>query len=189
MSDEFMIKLFQKVRWVAVDCLNGLVSKVENLPFEIGSGEGVDLKLNGRAVAERHCAVNQIQGHGLCLVKQDASLPLMVNGEAVEFCPLKPDVDYAVKIGSHFVALRGGRDVDHWLRGLDCGRWTLTDTAANRVDGPMTLEELCQFAKDQQRHPQTIVQPQGFTKGFFLYEAYEVLAAAQASAAPAVEEA
>ena len=137
-----MIKLFQKVRWVAVDCLNGLVSKVENLPFEIGSGEGVDLKLNGRAVAERHCAVNQIQGHGLCLVKQDASLPLMVNGEAVEFCPLKPDVDYAVKIGSHFVALRGGRDVDHWLRGLDCGRWTLTDTAANRVDGPMTLEEL-----------------------------------------------
>lgn len=184
-----MIKLFQKVRWVAVDCLTGLVSKVENLPFEIGSGEGVDLKLNGRAVAERHCAVNQIQGHGLCLVKQDASLPLMVNGEAVEFCPLKPDVDYAVKIGSHFVALRGGRDVDHWLRGLDCGRWTLTDTAANRVDGPMTLEELCQFAKDQQRHPQTIVQPQGFTKGFFLYEAYEVLAAAQASAAPAVEEA
>jgi len=178
-----MLKLFQKTRWVTVDCLTGEFSKVEHLPFEIGCGEGVDLKLNGGGVAERHCAVNQVHGFGLCLIKQEPSLPLVVDGEAVEFCALKLDVDYAVKIGGHFLAIRGGRDVDHWLRGLDCSQWTLTDTAANQVDGPMGLPELCQFAKDHQRHPQTLVQPRGLSKGFFLYEALEVLAAQQAAAA------
>src|SRR5438477_4720280 len=100
------MNLFGKVRWVLVDCLTGEYSKVETLPFEIGSGEGVDLKLNGQGVAERHCAVNQVKKHGLCLIKQEPNLPLVVDGASVEFCPLAPDVDYAVKVGSHSLALR-----------------------------------------------------------------------------------
>jgi len=179
-----------------VDCLTGESHNVEQLPFEIGAGEGADLKLNGQGVAERHCAINQVKGHGLCLIKQEPSFPLMVNGELIEFCPLVPDTDYAVKVGPHFLALRGGRQVEQWVRGLDCAQWTLRDTANGRVDGPMGLEELCQFAKDQQRHPQTLVQPAGLSKGFFLNDAYEVVAflkaAAQlnplADAQPAVEE-
>lgn len=177
-----MIKLFQKTRWVTVDCLTGDFSKIEQLPFEIGSGEGVDLRLDGQGVAERHCAVNHIKGQGLCLIKQEANLPLVVDGEPIEFCRLLPDVDYAVKIGSHFLAIRGGRDPGNWLRGLDFGQWTLYDTATNREDGPMGLEELCQFAKDHQRHPQTLVRPKGLSKGFFLHEAFEVLTARQAAA-------
>jgi hypothetical protein len=178
-----MFKLFSKAQWVMVDCLSGEYSRVENLPFEIGSGEGVDLKLNGQGVAERHCAINQVKGHGLCLVKQEPNLPLVVDGESVEFCPLQPDVDYAVKIGAHFLALRGGRDVDEWLRGMDFSQWTLRDPASNRADGPMGLEELCQFAKDNLRHPQTVVMPKGLSKGFFLHEAFEAVAALQAAAA------
>ena len=178
-----MIKLFEKTRWVAVDCLTGEVSKVEHLPFEIGSGEGVDLRLDGQGVAERHCAVNKVKNHGLCLIKQEPNLPLVVDGEPIEYCRLLPDADYAVKIGSHFLALRGSRDLGNWLRGLDFGQWTLYDTATNRVDGPMGLEELCRFAKDHQRHPQTLVRPQGLSKGFFLYEAFEVLTARQAATA------
>src|SRR5882724_258971 len=166
-----MIKLFAKVRWVAVDCLTGRASKIISLPFEIGSGDSVDLRLNGRSVAERHCAINQVHGHGLCFIKQDPHASLVVDGESVEFCPLKPDADYAVKVGSHFLAVRGGRDVDRWLRGLDCTQWTLHDPAANRVDGPMSLDDLCRFAKEQQRHPRTLVQPRGFSKGFYLHEA------------------
>lgn len=176
-----MIKLFEKTRWVAVDCLTGDTSKVENLPFEIGSGEGVDLRLDGQGVAERHCAVNKVKNHGLCLIKQEPNLPLVVDGEPIEFCRLLPDSDYAVKIGSHLLAFRGSRDLGSWLRGLDFGQWTLYDAATNHVDGPMGLEELCQFAKDHQRHPQTLVRPQGLSKGFFLYEALEVLTARQAA--------
>jgi hypothetical protein len=178
-----MFKLFSKAQWVMVDCLSGEYSRVENLPFEIGSGEGVDLKLNGQGVAERHCAINQVKGHGLCLVKQEPNLPLVVDGESVEFCPLKPDVDYAVKIGAHFLALRGGRNLEDWLRGMDFSQWSLRDPASNRVDGPMSLEELCQFARDNQRHPQTVVMPKGLSKGFFLHEAFEAVAAMQAAAA------
>jgi len=181
-----VLKVFSKVHWVTVECLTGEHSKVEHLPFEIGSGEGVDLKLNGQGVAERHAAVNQVKGEGLCLIKQEPNLPLVVDGESVEFCRLLPEVDYAVKIGSHFLAIRGSRNLSDWLHGLDCSQWTLHDSATNRVDGPMGLEELCQFARDHQRHPQTVVQPTGLSKGFFLYEAFEVLAAQAASAPDAL---
>jgi hypothetical protein len=177
-----VLNLFGKTLWVVVDCLTGESRKVEQLPFEIGSGGGVDLKLHGAGVAERHCAINQVKGHGLCLIKQEPNLPLVVNGEAIEFCPLAPDKDYAVKVGPHFLAVRGGRQLDSWLRGLDCTQWTLHDTANNRVDGPMGLEELCQFARDQQRHPQSLVQPAGLGKGFFLHEAYEAVASLKAAA-------
>ena len=37
------------------------IPSVEQLPFEIGSGEGVDLKLHSAGVAERHCAINQVK--------------------------------------------------------------------------------------------------------------------------------
>src|SRR5689334_17909786 len=115
------MKLFGKVHWVAVDCLTGELSKIEHFPFEIGAGEGVDLKLNGQGVAERHCAVNQVKGHGLCLIKQEPNLPMVVDGESVEFCPLVPEQDYTLKVGAHFIALRGGKDLDGWVKGLDFG--------------------------------------------------------------------
>ena len=179
-----MFDLLRKLEWVAVDCLTGESCMVKQLPFEIGTGEGVDLKLSRQGVAERHCAINQVKGHGLCLIKQEPNLPLVVDGETIEFCPLAPDTDYAVKVGAHFLALRGGRKVEQWLRGLDCTQWTLEDAASNRVDGPMGLEELCQFARQQQRHPQTLVRPAGLTKGFFLEDAYEVVASLKAAAEP-----
>src|SRR5271154_2299914 len=98
-----------------VDCVTGLSTRVERLPFEIGAGDGVDLRLNGQGVAERHCAVNKVKTHGLCIVKQEANLPLVVDGESVEFCKLTPDIDYAIKVGAHFLALRGSRDLSSWL--------------------------------------------------------------------------
>jgi hypothetical protein len=173
--------LLRKVQWVAVDCLTGESRMVEQLPFEIGAGEGVDLKLNSQGVAERHCAINQVKGHGLCLIKQDPSLPLFVDGQPIEFCPLAPKTDYAVKVGAHFLALRGGRNLEQWVKGLDCTQWTLRDPANHRVDGPMGLAELCQFGKEQQRHPQTLVQPAGLSKGFFLQDALEVVAGLKAA--------
>ncbi|HEV7924756.1 MAG TPA: FHA domain-containing protein [Verrucomicrobiae bacterium] len=176
-----MFDLLRKVQWAAVDCLTGESRMVEQLPFEIGAGEGVDLKLNSQGVAERHCAINQVKGHGLCLIKQDPNLPLFVDGQPIEFCPLAPETDYAVKIGAHFLALRGGRNLDEWIKGLDCTQWTLHDTASHQVDGPMSLVELCKFAKDQQRHPQTLVQPAGLSKGFFLQDAFEVVAALESA--------
>ena len=154
-----------------------------NCPLKSAPGKAWISSSSGQGVAERHCAINQVKGHGLCLIKQEPNLPLVVDGEPIEFCPLAPDTDYAVKVGAHFLALRGGRKVEQWLRGLDCTQWTLHDTANNRVDGPMGLEELCQFAKDQQRHPQTLVQPSGLSKGFFLQDAYEVVASLKAAAA------
>jgi hypothetical protein len=177
-----MFDSWRKVEWMAVDCLTGESRLVEQLPFEIGSGEGVDLKLNSKGVAARHCAINQVKDHGLCLIKQDPSLPLLVDGQPIEFCPLKPEIDYAIKVGAHFLALRGGRKMDEWAKGLDCTQWTLRDPANHQVDGPMPLAALSKFAKEHQRHPQTLVQPAGLSKGFFLQDAFEVVASLEASA-------
>jgi hypothetical protein len=180
-----VLSLFGKTQWLAVDCLTGESRKVEQLPFEIGASGSVDLKLRGPGVAERHCAINQVKGHGLCLIKHDANSSLVVNGQSVEFCPLEPDTDYAVKVGPHFLAVRGGRNVDAWLRGLDCKQWTLHDAANNRTDGPMGLEELCQFAKDQQRHLQAIIRPAGLSQGFFLRDGLEAVTLLKAETKPA----
>ena len=150
-------------------------------PLKSARAEESISKLRGAGIAERHCAINQVKGHGLCLIKQDPGFPLVVNGESVEFCPLDPDKDYAVKVGPQFSGACGaGARSDAWLQGLDCTKWTLRDTANNRVDGPMGLEELCQFAKEQQRHPQTLVQPAGLANGFFLQDAYDAIASLKA---------
>jgi hypothetical protein len=177
--------LFGKTQWVAVDCRTGEARKVEQLPFEIGASGGVDLKLHGSGVAERHCTINQVKGQGLCLIKQEQASVLLVNGQAVEFSPLEPDTDYAVKVGPHFLAIRGGKSVDDWLAALDCKKWSLHDVAHQRVDGPMGLEELCQFAKAQQRPLQAIVRPAGLSQGFFLRDALESIAALAPDAKPA----
>jgi hypothetical protein len=182
-----VIGLFGKVQWIAVDCLTGEARTVERLPFEIGSGVGADLPLSGQGVAERHCAINQVKGHGLCIVKQESAFPLVVDGEPVEFRPLVPETDYAVKIGPHFLALRGSRKPDPWLKALDCAQWTLRDAANNRIDGPMAFDELCKFAREQQRDLQSILQPAGLSKGFLLGDAFEVLTANRGAAHPIPE--
>jgi hypothetical protein len=174
-----VLGLLGKVQWVAVDCVTGEARAVERVPFEIGSGQGADLRLNGHGVGERHCAINQVKGQGLCIIKQDSGFPLVVDGQSIEFGPLLPDNDYAVRVGGHFLALHGGRKLESWLQGLDCAKWTLRDTATNRVDGPMGLEDLCKFAREHQRHPQSLIQPVGLAKGFALQDAYEVVAAIQ----------
>jgi len=165
-----------------VDCLSGECSRIEHLPFEVGSGEGADLRLNGQGVAERHCALNQVKTHGFCLIKHDPNLPLVVDGAPVEYCPLAPDTDYTVRIGHHLLVVHGSRDIEPWLRSLDVTQWSLHDSATNQVDGPLQFEALCQLAMERQRHPQTSVGPQGLTKGFLLYDAYEVASARQAAA-------
>ena len=182
LSRKFVLNLFKKIDWVVVDCMTGLSTKIATHPFEIGTGEGVDLKLNGQGVAERHCAVNQVKGHGLCLIKQEGSQILVVDGQAVDYCKLAPDQDYAIKVGGHFLVIRGGRDLSGWLRGLDFNQWTLQDSATNQIDGPMGFDELCQFAKDHQRNHQTLLMPQGMTNGFLLYDAFEVRSARLAAA-------
>jgi hypothetical protein len=171
-----MLNLFGKAQWAVVDCLTGEALKVEQLPFEIGASASVDLKLNGAGVAGRHCAINQVKGQGLCLIKQEPQAIVIVNGQAVEFAPLEPERDYAVKVGAHFLAIRGGKSIDNWVRGLDGKKWTLHDAPNHRTDGPLPLEELCRFAQQQQRHPQSIVQPAGLSQGFFLRDAVEVVA-------------
>ncbi len=184
-----MFDLLRKSQWAAVDCLTGESFIVEHLPFEIGSGHGADLRLASQGVAERHCAINQIKGQGLCLIKHDPNGVLTVNGSPVDIQPLGSEGELAVKIGAHFVLLRGGRNPEDWIQGIDCAQWTLRDGLTNQVDGPASFGELIKAARENGRHPQSLVQPAGVTQGFLLEDALDVEAslAALARAEPAME--
>ncbi len=170
-----------------VDCVTGVSTKIERFPFEIGSGDGVDFKLNGQGVAERHCAINKTKDRGLGLLKQEGGHVLVVDGEAVDFCKLEPDREYSIRVGGHLLAMRGGRDLDSWLGALDFNQWSLHDSTTNQVDGPMSFEEICQFAKSQQRNPQSRLLAQGLTNGFLLFDGMEVWKAQQTNALDTVE--
>ena len=169
------MNFFKKIDWVVVDCFANTSIKVEGFPFEIGSGEGVDLRLNGQDVAERHCAINPVKGRDLCLIKQEGGHILVVNGQSVEYVQLLPDQDYTIKVGGHFLAVRGSRNIGAWLRALDFSQWTLQDTATNQTDGPMGFDELCQFAKEHQRNHEAQLFAQGLGGSFLLYDAFEVI--------------
>ncbi|MBI4328049.1 MAG: hypothetical protein HY674_22690 [Chloroflexi bacterium] len=169
-----MINLFRKTRWAVFNCLTGEFITVEKLPFEMGSGDGVDLKLNGEGVLEKHCAISQVKGFGICLVKKDELAQMFLNGVAADFSELKTGADFSLKIGSCLLAIRGGRDLEDWRRTLDQNEWTLFDAAGNAVEGPLPLPDLCRMARQRQRDLQAIALPKGLTMGFYLHQVLEV---------------
>lgn len=163
-----MLGLFGKVRWALFDCVAGAGAEVERLPFEIGSDEAVDFRLDGAGVWARHCALAQVKGRGLCLLKRDEQAPLLLNGLPVELEALAPEQDYSLQVGSHFLLLRGGKDLEAWRAGLDAGAWFFCDPQTNHLEGPWPLLELCRAARQQGADPQTVVLPKGAQMGFFL---------------------
>ena len=114
-----MLSLFGKTRWAVFECLTGAFTALERLPFEIGSDDGADLRLNGSGVAGRHCAIARVKGRSLCLVRRDPEARLCVNGATTDSADLVTDQDYSVEVGSHLLLVRGGKKLEAWRAELD----------------------------------------------------------------------
>ncbi len=170
-----MLRFFGRVTWGVFNCLTGSYLRVEKLPFEIGSGEGVDLRLEGPGVAEKHCSLQKGGEAGLSLVSADPEAQVWVNGAPSESLELQLDQDYAIRVGPHFLALRGSKNLEEWRAGLAADQWFLTSPDGEFTEGPFMPAELCQTALAEHRDRRSGTFVQGMTVGFFLEELLAVM--------------
>jgi hypothetical protein len=169
------MSLFAKVRWAFLDCITGTGVPVEKLPFHIGSGHAVDLKLNGGRVCEQHCAIQAIKGVGVCLVRGDEQAMLIVNGQPVDVSPLEPNSDYTICLGDHLLALRGEKRIENWTTKINFAEWWLVEQGSEAPEGPWPLLDLCHTAIQTGRDPFCMIYPSGMETGFYLGQALETL--------------
>ena len=74
----FKGSLFGRKGWCLVDCLSGAWVMIDTFPFEIGSADAVDLKIED--LLADHCTLKETRDQGLCLVKSSAQAGVIVNG-------------------------------------------------------------------------------------------------------------
>jgi hypothetical protein len=169
------MSLFGKTRWGMVDCLTGDQTPIERFPFELGSAEGMDLRLLGRQVATHHCGLTRARGHNLCLIKREPEASLIVNGVPIDKLDLEAETEYSLQIGHHLLLLRGSKDLAAWRDGLNCNTWLLYNPALRAYEGPQPLLDLCRKAKQQQLDPECVLLPQGAATGFYLRQVLEIM--------------
>ncbi len=159
---------FGKSRWAVFDCRTGAFTALDRLPFEIGSELGADLRLNGRGVAGRHCAICRVKGRDVCLVRRDPDCVVCVNGAATDVTTLEPDRDHSVEVGGHLLLVRGGKNLEAWRVGLDHTLWLSFNPVTNDYEGELPLVDLCRQVRRQGDHPDTVLLPKGAQMGFYL---------------------
>lgn len=163
-----------KVRWAVFNCATGDWAAVERLPFEIGNDEGVDLRLDGAGVWEKHCALASLKGGEVCLVKRHEDALVTLNGSPVETLELTPETDYSLQIGTHFLLLHGSKDLEKWRERLNPSAWMLYHEETQRLEGPWPLMELCRVAKQQQWDSLATASPKGAKMGFYVRQVLAV---------------
>ena len=163
-----MLNVFKKPRWALLDCLTGEWNPVSQLPFEIGSDEGVDLRLNGVNACGKHCALALVKDRGLCLVKRDDRAAVLLNGLPAELEDLALEQDYSLQIGAHLLLLRGSKELERWRAQIDHTTWSVYHPDTEESVGPWPLTDLCRMAKANHWSPLAIAVPTGATMGFHL---------------------
>jgi hypothetical protein len=169
-----MSKLFDQIAWAVYDCISGASVRMDKESYALGSGEGVDLDF-GDDEPGVDAELKLLKGFGVSLSKKRPGIDLLVNGESVNYTELALGEDYSIKLGSHFLALRGGKNVDNWLSRLNHAQWFLLDSQTEARDGPMPAPDLCRVARENRRHPRSIVRPQGMRAGFHLQQLWDEL--------------
>ena len=161
---------FKTLSWGILHCTSGSFCSVEKFPFEIGSTDGVDLKLVGEGIAAKHCTLTQLRGGGMLLTPGDRDAELIVNGDSVtEPLTLKQEDDYALRIGPHPLVLRGSRTLDAWRSQLRPQEWMVSHQSSGASLGPSPLAVVIGQAQDRDLDPrQTVCYPLGITNGFLL---------------------
>lgn len=166
---------FGEKSWCLIDVLTGESWCIDKFPFEIGSGDAVDLKMSG--LLDHHCALVESKDRGVCLVQKTPDADLLLSGEkTAPMTPLSPNKDYTLKVGRHFLAMRGDKNIDEWKNKVDINQWFLSDPQLGKSDGPMLLSQFPAFLSKQQRdHRKTAVFPKGLSAGFYLWQLTDVL--------------
>lgn len=163
-----MFGLTRTTHCTVFDCLTGSITRVDRLPFEIGAGDGVDLRVTGPDLPERICVLRRTKDHGLCLIVSQPDAPLVVNGASVEAIEIRRGEDYSLVIGNRLLAVHGGRANKDWDCHLNHREWVLFDDGSEPRMGPLSPEDLMRETTVRAIHGGAIVMPRGLKMGFYL---------------------
>jgi hypothetical protein len=145
-----------KKSWSLVDCLTSNVVKIDKFPFELGSSEAVDLRLDDGVA--NYCALVETKNNSICLALRDPAAQVILNGIAVEkSTQLSLETDYSLHVGSHFFILRGGRHIEKWTEGLNLQQWHLHQPQTDSTSGPMELAALGKLVASRNYDPTATV--------------------------------
>lgn len=109
-----MDSIFGKVRWAIFNSRSGEVTLVEQMPFEIGSDNDVDLRLTSAGILGKHCVINETRDEGVALARRSPNALVMLDGGSVEFSPLKPNVEHWIDLGGDRLVVFGGKRIEAW---------------------------------------------------------------------------
>ncbi len=158
---------FRPNEWSLIDCQTGEITRIDKLPFEVGSGGDTDLHLEG--VFGHHCAIAAVRGKGVWLVRREFEADLWLNGIAVEEQELLPDTDYTLQFGPHLFLLRGGSSRRKWEENLNLGEWFVFDPEKGFTEGPfLYLADILAMAHQPDFSEEAIAFPNGMAMGFYL---------------------
>lgn len=158
---------FKPNEWSLIDCQTGEITRINKLPFEIGSAADTDLCLPG--IFEHHCAIAALRGKGVWLARRQFEADLWLNGITVENEELKPDTDYTLQFGPHLFLLRGGGSLKKWEENLDLGEWFIYDPEKGFTEGPfLYLADILTMTQKPDFSEETIAFPNGMGMGFYL---------------------
>lgn len=173
----------KKVRkeWAVLDCVTGMLTKVDGEPYLVGNREGVDLRIEGSPALTGECAFT-IQKDGATHVKCDGHI--FIDGRQVEEAVLTANQDYSLRVGTNLCYLFGGESSFNWFAGVDLNAWWVIDPDGEAIDGPYSLDRTKETAKKMALRDgnEYRIMPVGTTKAFDVETAQKTAQPKQKSA-------
>src|SRR3954465_5518964 len=110
-----MESIFGKPKWAIFNARTGEATRIEHMPFEIGSAEDVDLRLTSPGMAPKHCVINNVRDEGVSITRKDPTASVVLNGAATDHTRLKASIEHTLELGPERLILLGARKIDVWI--------------------------------------------------------------------------
>lgn len=161
------MSLFKKTQLWCVDCVQPVDFEVAHFPYEIGSGNASDFRIDDPGVEDRHCSILDARGKKWLMKRSEEAVVLLDGQPLGDPVILEEGTDYSLRIGERLLLLRLDSDVEKWRSRLAARQWSLYHPATNRqVDfqSPATLPDALHSLGCTELD--SIVFLQGAEKGF-----------------------
>jgi FHA domain len=127
--------------WILFDCTTGEHRPIGNGPYLLGRGESCDWRFDDPAVAPVHCVIER-NGKNCRVTASPGTDDLVLDGMVSAGGELTPDDDHTLVIEGHLLAIRGGTDVQDWLKTMNHREWFIFDKTTFTKFGPCDFSEL-----------------------------------------------
>ncbi len=159
--------------WIIFNGQTGDVFPVEKFPFEIGSGDGADLKLQDADLLSVHCSIENGATNGMTLQCAAGVPGIIVNAKPVQSEALAPDKDYLIMLGKATLAIRGGKGVEDWLSVLNPARWKVHNLTTGQSDGPFSIPAIIEGVRKKTHSLDELVHLEGMETGLRVQQLLE----------------